>query len=435
MVPVRVTVRTSARIATWLAAASLAAAQAYAALSRPFPDRLADLHVYVGSVQSLRGGRGLYDFAVPGGAPFTYPPFAGLVMMPLGLVGERMLRVIWTVLTIVAVCWLAALTARWVTVAWLPAELTAPIVAAVLFASAPISSNLRFGQVSVLLALLVVADLAGTRQGGAASSRGTAPPDSTAPRGGRWSGGLTGVAAAIKLTPLIFVPYLFLAGRRRAAALASAAFLGCLAVTWAVLPEESRLYWLNDLWDVQRVGHIGTRGNQSLNGALLRVDMPPGVRTHLFVAGAVVVAVVAIRRAVLASWAGSWFTAVTIVGAASVVVSPVSWTHHLVWLVLAAFLPVSSRPRYRLMWTVFVVLVMVVPITSYGAHLPGVLGLLGGNLRLLLAIAIACAVPFESPAQSPIHAQALDRRPRQRSFSLPHPSSNPTDTSAGRTTR
>ena len=34
---------------------------------------------------------------------------------------------------------------------------------------------------------------------------------------GRWRGVAIGVAAGVKLTPLIFIPYLWLIGRRRAA--------------------------------------------------------------------------------------------------------------------------------------------------------------------------------------------------------------------------
>jgi alpha-1,2-mannosyltransferase len=383
-----VAVRLTARALAWLVAAAVAVAQAYAALSRPPRDRLADLHVYVGSVDLLRHGGSLYDFVAPGGAPFTYPPFAGLVLFPLGLVDEAVLRLVWTALTLAAVCGLAALTARRAGLPRPAALVGTPLVAACLFASAPVSSNLRFGQVSVFLALLVLVDL------GAGAA-------------GRLRGGLTGLAGAVKLTPLIFVPFLLVAARRRAAAVAAGVFLCCSALAWVILPGDSRRYWFTEIWSVRRVGHITTGGNQSLDGALLRLDLPAGARTAVLAAGTLAVVVLAYRRAVRAARADRWFTAVTIVGAAGVVVSPVSWTHHLVWLVLAVFLPVTGRPRYRLMWTVSALVVMIAPVTSYGARMPGLLGIVATDLRLLLAVAVACLVPFEPRA-----APAAGIRPR-----------------------
>jgi alpha-1,2-mannosyltransferase len=390
--------RTAAATAAWLVAALVAGTQCYAALTRPVPDRLADLHVYVASVDLLRHGGSLYDFAAANGAPFTYPPFAGLVFLPLSLVGEPVLRVLWTALTVAAVCWLAGLVARLDVVPLpLPRSLVAPLAAACLFASAPVSSDIRFGQVSVLLALLVVIDLTGRL---------------------RWPGILTGLTAAVKLTPLIFVPYLFLAtwlragflgprrtdpdtGRRWAALTATAAFVGATALAWIVLPGESKRYWLTEIWDVNRVGHITTGGNQSLNGALLRLDLPGTVRTVLVGVGALVVGALALWRAVRAARAEHRFAAVTIVGAASAVISPVSWTHHLVWLVLAAFLPLTG-PRWRgLTWTVLALVIMVVPVTTLASHLPAPLGALGTDLRLILAIAVACVVPFVGLHRAP----------------------------------
>ncbi|HKS99115.1 MAG TPA: glycosyltransferase 87 family protein [Rugosimonospora sp.] len=361
-------------LAAWLVALALAAAQGYAALRRPLDDRLSDLHVYTGAVRLLRDGGSLYDFVGHNDAPFTYPPFAGLLFVPLSLLDEAVLRVLWTALTIAAVCGLAVLTARHAALPRrLPVSAGAGLVAACLFASAPVSSNIRYGQVSVFLALLILVDLTRT---------------------GRLAGAWTGLAAAVKLTPLLFLPFLYLAGRRRAALTGLGTVLGGTALAWAALPSDSRRYWLTEVWDVNRVGHITTGGNQSLNGALLRLAVPDGARTALVALGALAVAVLAFRRAVRAARTGEWFTAAVVVGAASVVISPVSWTHHLVWLVLAALLPLPGPAWHRLVWTVTAGLVMVAPVTSLDRVLPGLLGQLAADTRLLLAIAVACLVPF-----------------------------------------
>ncbi len=358
----------------WGAAVLVALSQAWGGLRRPTVDRLADLQVYIGSVEALWDKGSLYDFAAEWtGAPFTYPPFAGLVFSPLPLMRFAVLAPLWSAVTIVAVALLAVAVARrselrGLRAPWLPAA-----IAVALFASAPISSNLRFGQVSVFLVALVLVDCL------------RLVPD-------RYVGIATGVAGALKLTPLIFVPYLWFSGQRRAAVTATASFLACTALAWAVLPGDSLRFWFTKLWDVNRVGNIATGGNQSLNGALLRWDVPETARTLVMalVGGAVVV--FALVRAVRAARNQRPLAAAVMVGAAGLVLSPVSWTHHQVWLVLAALVAVSDRPRRNLVWAGVVLAVMVLPVTSVGASLSG--SAVTGNARLWLAIAVAAVLPF-----------------------------------------
>jgi alpha-1,2-mannosyltransferase len=362
----------------WFAAAAVAIAQSMAALRRPADDRLADLHVYRESVRLLVNGGSLYDFAAPGtGAPFTYPPFAGLVFSPLSLVPEAPLRIAWTIGTLAVVVLVAALVGRRgdVTAPW--GALAAPLVALVLFLSAAVSSNLRFGQVSVVLVALVLVDAL-----------------RVVPH--RYAGIATGVAAAVKLTPLIFIPYWWIAGRRRTAVTAAATFAGCTALAWAVLPGESTRFWLTAIWHLNRVGHITTGGNQSLNGALLRWELPEAARAALVGSIGLAVVALAMWRAVRAHRNDRPLAAVVIVGAAGLVVSPVSWTHHQVWLVLAALLAVSPRRWLSLLWAGTVAVVMIAPVTSVAAGVPII-----EDARLLLAIAVACAVPFVAVRRRP----------------------------------
>jgi alpha-1,2-mannosyltransferase len=353
----------------WFAAGLLALTQVYAVLSRPVADRLTDLHVYLGAANQLYLGGSLYDYTGREGAPFTYPPFAGLLFVPVADLDESLVGLLWTVLTLVVVGLIAVLVARLDGV-------PAPVVAAVLLASAPIFSDVRFGQVSILLALLILFDVSPWM------------PE-------RYRGVLIGVAAAIKLTPLIFIPMLWFGGRRRAAVTAAASFAGCTLLACAMIPAESARYWLHEIWDLERVGHIATNGNQSLTGALLRLGLADGYRAVLVALGALVVGVLALWWSARAARADRWLTATVIVGAASVVISPVSWTHHQIWLLLAAFLTISHRQAVNRVWAAVVIAVMVAPVTSWGAGLPGVLGIAGRELRLVLALAIACFVPCE----------------------------------------
>jgi alpha-1,2-mannosyltransferase len=102
------------------------------------------------------------------------------------------------------------------------------------------------------------------------------------------------------------------------------------------------------------------------------------------------VAAVALRRAGRLSRAGDWLSATMVVGAASIVVSPVSWTHHQAWLVLAALLPVRGSARAQAGWSAAVLAVMILPVTALGPPL-------WSNARMLTAIIVACVIPIRPP--------------------------------------
>src|SRR5688500_17734972 len=169
-------------VALWGEAAVVTGLQAWAALRRSPPDLLADLNVYVGALRLLHDGGSLYDYAAPGNAaPFTYPPFAAIVLFPIVYVPIAVLRLIWTAAVVAATVVLARMTAS---------GTAAAALALLLFASASVSSNIRFGQVSLFLVVLVLVDVLGRTPS-------------------RVRGVLVGLAGAVKLTPLIFVPYLW----------------------------------------------------------------------------------------------------------------------------------------------------------------------------------------------------------------------------------
>jgi alpha-1,2-mannosyltransferase len=376
----------------WLAVAVVAGAQAWGGVDRHALDRFPDLQVYLGAIRLWRDGGSLYDFAaVNTQAPFTYPPFAALVLHPLSLVPFPAAATLWglaTAAVVIAVAVVAVRRSPWRE----SGGLALALVALALFLSAPVSSNIRFGQVSVFLVALILVDML------------KLVPE-------RFQGVATGLAAAIKLTPLIFVPYLWCAGRRRAAVTAAGTFAACVGIAWLVVPGESVRFWFTEIWNVDRVGNIATGGNQSLNGALLRWELPDRLRSVavLLVGGTVVV--LALIRAVRAHRRGDLLTAAVVVGAAGLVVSPVSWTHHQVWLVLAALLTVGAGRGGRWWWPAIVLVVMLLPVTSVGADLPG--GAVTGNARLWLAIAVAAAVPLRAVRRpDPVSGRDPERVPR-----------------------
>jgi alpha-1,2-mannosyltransferase len=298
----------------WLPAALAALITAWAVLTRSAHVRLSDLGVYTGAVDGLLHGASLYDFITAGNAPFTYPPFAGLVFLPLADLPAFPLQLAWTLATIATVAALALLPGR---------RAHAPAYALILVLSAPVSSDLKYGQVSIFLAALVAADVLALRHS-------------------RWQGVLIGLAAAIKLTPLIFIAMLWFAGRRRAAITATTTFAACGALAALALPADSWRFWTTEVSHVSRLGYITSVGNQSLNGALMRFDLAAPVRSAIVLLLGGAVAALALHRAARLGRGGDWLSALVVVGAASVVLSPVSWTHHQVWLVLAVLLPVRG---------------------------------------------------------------------------------------------
>ncbi|MEV8511225.1 glycosyltransferase 87 family protein [Dactylosporangium sp. NPDC051484] len=368
----QVPVRRYAAFLLFVATVVAAAIQVGSSLTRPLYDRLADLHVYWGSARMLAHGRSLYDFAAGNGDPFTYPPFAGIAFMPLAYLPEAPLRILWTAATILVVAFVAATTTKSDASRYLPTGILVPSAAFLLLVSAPVSSNIRFGQVSLPLAAMVMLD-----------ALEIVPP--------KIRGIATGIAAAIKLTPGIFILLLWVSGRRRAAAVALGTTIGCTALAWLTLPRESHRFWFTEVHNLNRIGDISVTANQSLQGVLLRLSVPDPWRAPIAVGLGLVVVAVALQRAARAYQAGNSFTAVVIVGAAGLIFSPVSWAHHQIWLVLAAFVAVSDRRSLNLVWSVSVIALVVLPITSVGRSLPT--AVITENARFLLAVAVACLVP------------------------------------------
>jgi alpha-1,2-mannosyltransferase len=286
-----------------------------------FPAYRVDLEVYrLGSTVLLRGGA-LYGplppLATGERLPFTYPPFAAILFSPLALMPDWVATVAMTLLTIglLAVVVVVVLRSsgtlpggpgRWVGVG-----------AVILLAEViePVRTAVYAGQVDVLLMALVVLDVLVV--------------DSRRPRGL-----LIGVAAAVKLTPAVFVLYLLLRRDYRAAVTAGLSF-GCATVLGFLLARtDSVRYWTRLAFDDRRIGNPWYAGNQSWLGFLSRTHLSGGERTGVWlalVAGTVVVTVLAVRRALLAR---RHTVALGLNAVCGLLISPISWTHHWVWIVV-----------------------------------------------------------------------------------------------------
>src|ERR1700744_2635992 len=117
------------------------------------------------------------------------------------------------------------------------------LAAAAVFWLQPVVRTIYLGQINLVLMAAIMWDLC--------------QPDRTAAGRRRWwKGAVTGVAAGIKLVPLIFVPYLLVTRRFREAVATLGGFAATVAVGFAVLPHDSSQWWLHGMFlsDGNRTG-------------------------------------------------------------------------------------------------------------------------------------------------------------------------------------
>ena len=331
-----------------------------------------DARVYWwGGQQAARHGA-LY--ASGGPYNFTYPPFAAALFRLGAAAPEGWLAAVVTagsIVALVALCW-QALGAAGVR---RPPE-TVFAVAALALVAWPVDYTLHLGEVNLNEAALVGADLLAKRDGG------------------RWQGIATGLAAGIKLTPLIFVVYLLLTRRIRAAVTAAAAFAATVIAGLILLPAQSRVFWLGGAFaNPSRVGNPANPSNQSLSGAIARLAGGlDGVRGW-WLAAALLTGLAGIAVAAWAHRRGHRLGGVVCCAVTGLLVSPFSWTHHWVWAVplmiglVATAWQRRSWVRGLIAAAVAVAFSGFVPLPWPG-HPPRPALLLAGDLYVLCGLAV-----------------------------------------------
>jgi alpha-1,2-mannosyltransferase len=170
----------------------------------------------------------------------------------------------------------------------------------------------------------------------------------------RWRGALIGVAAAIKLTPAIFVLYFLVRRDWRAAITSAATFAGLVVAGFLVAPGDSLQYWLHSLLNPDRIGDMSLSTNQSIRGLLRGLGLAPGVETLLWAALAAAVVATAVF---VARRTRDDLVALFVIAGAGLLASPVSWLHHWVWCVpVLVFLALRGNawPAFAAVFLVFV---------------------------------------------------------------------------------
>ncbi|MFI5688251.1 bifunctional glycosyltransferase 87/phosphatase PAP2 family protein [Streptomyces sp. NPDC051636] len=374
------------RLGLWLVAAILAVRQVAVVLSTPSGERLTDLETWVGPNGVLHVKGSLYD-----STRFTGTPFGGLVLKPLTRSAEQALGWGWTFGTLLLVAALGLVAARALPqpVGRRTSLLAAPVAVSLLMLSLPVRNTLWLGQTSIIPVLLVLLGCFTVR-------------------GERAGGVCVGLAAALQPTVLLFAPLLWFTGRRNAALATGAAFAACTVLAWAAMPHDSYTYWVHHMAGVGLGGKADALANQSLHGALLRLGLTGPLEIGLFLLLGAAVATLGLRRAVRYARDGQLLLAVAITGCAAIAVSPTTWQHQLLWVLLAVVGRVGKRASDRYVWPVAVVLVTSLPAKMMLPNM-AVMYVLRDNIVLLAALAAATAVPFLSRTsphyRSPIPAE------------------------------
>ena len=284
-----------------------------------FYNNFIDLHAYWEGTAVWEDGRDLYgslSSRSAGWVPnFIYPPFALIALSPFTVTSFAVAKV-----TIVAVSVACLAISAYVILRRLRPTATAQsavrlvaVAMPVLIVLEPVRTTVGLGQINLLLMTAVVVDCLA--------------PASRLPRGI-----LVGLAAAIKVTPAAFLLFFLL--RKDFRALVTAAVTGVIAtgLGFALAPSESVRFWFGGvLFQPHRVSGPATRENQTIAASLNRLHLPDGAHLVTRVALIIIVLVVGAIAIRYADRALALLATATV----ALLVSPLSWVAHWVWLAMA----------------------------------------------------------------------------------------------------
>lgn len=278
-----------------------------------------DLDVYRLGAQVFRDGGPLYgtlpDTEIGANLPFTYPPIAAALFLPLTWVPLKVANVVFSAATVVATVLVVRLVLaevsglRGARASWVAVALSSVLVWII-----PVRETIEFGQVNVFLMALVVVDI-------------------LLGRGKWWQGSLIGLAMAIKLTPAVFLAYFLVRRDWRALAMGVGSAVFYTGIGFLLTWEDSVLYWSETLTDPTRIGDLSYVSNQSLNGLLHRLFLPETATSLIWFGTCAVLGLSLLVLLRKLFGAGHDAVAMTVMGVYALLASPVSWAHHWVWIV------------------------------------------------------------------------------------------------------
>ncbi|HCD4226822.1 TPA: DUF2029 domain-containing protein [Corynebacterium striatum] len=291
-----------------------------------------DMVIYREGVKAYLEGRSMYSEPMMAGdiaLPFIYPPFGALAMVPLTApdwITHDMAGNIMNVLSdvLVLACLYFIFRALLKDRTWLLPVVS--LVWALTMAFEPIRLNNGFAQVNIVIMALVILDLVPRK---------------------RWlpQGILIGLAAAIKITPLAMLLYFLLRKELKPILItigtAAAATLAAAAVRWQAFVE----FFTSKLLDMGSGADFGVATDYQSNSSLKAVVQRLFPSTESMEANGTLINIIWLMLALAVVAVGSLLIlallkrnmlidAQLVTALVMLLISPVSWSHHWVWLAL-----------------------------------------------------------------------------------------------------
>ena len=317
-----------------------------------------DLQVYRDALNSWRSGNSPYLATfTQSHLAFTYPPFALLALSPLTWASFPITQ--WLL-------WTASVTAATGSIVLVLRDMGAEVTQRLLcksfawscvsvIALEPARSGIDYGQIEFILMFIVVADLLVM----ASPYRGIG----------------IGLAAAVKITPLVFVIVLVVSRDLKSVIRATVSFLAWTALSWLFWPGLSRVYWFHDVSHPARVGTIAYGGNQSWYAILHRPPFPASGSGFAWL----LLSFITLAVSTFVAWRcvsiNQKAPAIVSIALAGLLISPISWTHHWIWILLIPALMVCYRSSdvpqsVRIMLWGLIVLTIAAPYWWFSRGIP-----------------------------------------------------------------
>lgn len=284
--------------------------------------KFVDLRVYRDGGLVWLHGRSIYEANFPapygdGRLPFTYPPFAAIAFVAIGVLPFGLALAAITLVSMLSLAATLWVVLRRLEVGPVRARQAAALGSLVAFGLEPVRTTILFGQINLVLMGMVALDLLLPRT--------------------RWPRGLlVGLAAAVKLTPAMFVLFFIVRRDWRSLAWSAVGFGAAVLLALGLAPTDSRLYWTSLVFQSTRIGQPSFAANESLYGILARLTSSAEVHGVLWPMLCSAVLAVGLYATYRARRAGEDVVAILALAATGLVVSPISWSHHWVWTAPAA---------------------------------------------------------------------------------------------------
>jgi len=317
-----------------------------------------DFHVFWQAGRNFATGHPLYHDYLPGARPLKYPPFAAFVFQPLALFPLRTAGALFSFLNLLL----------WALAVWLTRDIVArtfpdrnpavlPLVLAVVLSAQFFLDNFHHAQMNGVILVLVLLGIRAYLRGHDVRAAACVV-----------------VATAIKITPIFFVAWLVLRGRRRAALAVAPIALACVLVPLLLRGPATGGAELEEYYHTFLEGHQHGQieeypAGQNIAGFVNRMTQPaenarhvsyrylplsePAAQTVYRVLWAAVLLIFLARLALLRRRKAPVSPLeLAMVFLAGLLLSPITFTTHLVGLlfVFYAFLsvrPASLPPRAR----------------------------------------------------------------------------------------